>query len=513
MSQIGTQIQYATSTQVPAIPFSTANFFLVGLADWGPSTTPVTIQSLAQTIATVGPRSATNTTVYDSLDVYFREATNPATAIFSRVVGPGASAASLTLTDANASASVLVNATYVGNYGNAIQVAINNTGAAFTVTLSDTFGNTLVTSPSLASRAAFQTWAASNASQYISVIPYANTAGLPKTVTATALSGGTDDRAHVTITQWTASLNAFPPNQGPGQLAAPGTTNTTVPGIWAAIGAAALAGNRVGICDMDDGALAATAVSAIGTAFNALSAGPLGFWSGNLVAPGVTPGTTRSIPPSPVIAALCTRADAAGNPNLPAAGSNFVPQYVTGPFTLVSGTGETYSSADRNTLNSSGINTFSNRFGTFENYGFVSSVLPTTDATFWQFNHFRLRMAIGAEGSVIAEQFVFSQIDGSGADLTSFNHQLTRMLSGFLANGALYGTQPGTSSAAFSVDTGGSVNTAATIQGGNLNANLYVRMSPFAELVTITITSVPITTSVPAGSTTQVDVTATGFTG
>lgn len=503
MSQIGTVVSNTETPAATTTPFDTGNAFMVGLADWGPAAAPVTIQSLPNAAATVGPRSGTNATAYDSLDVFFREGGQ--TAFFSRVVGPGASAASLVLRDGNGSASLLVNAVYVGNYGNEVQVAVANAGASYTITLTDTLGNALAVSPALTTKAAAQTWAATVG--YVVIDPLGAYATLPATVAATPLSGGTDDRTHVGLTQWAAALNSFPATLGPGQLLAPGVTNTTVSGIWASIGAAALGNNRVGICDMDDGVAASVQVSNIGTAFNAAGVGPLGFWAGNVSAPGVVPGTTRSIAPSPVIAALCARADATGNPNQAAAGSSFPLQYVTGSFTLVSGTTETYSPTDASTLNSAGINSFATRFGVFENFGFVSSLLPTTDAIYWQFNHARLRMAIAAASQVLAEPYVFSQLDGQGSDIVRFASDLTNMLEGFYAQGALFGD---VDTDAFSVNVGPGVNSPTTEQGGQLNAVLSVRMSPFAQLVDIVVNSVPITQAVPAGTTSTAGV-ATGL--
>lgn len=494
MSQIGTVV---SSTQVPAAtttPFNTANAFIVGLADWGPSSTPVTLQSLAGVQQTIGPRSQTNATSYDSLDVYFREGGQ--TAIFSRVVGPGASAASLTLTDSNSSASLLINAVYTGAYGNQVQAAVANAGGTFVITLTDTYGTTLSVSPSLSSRAAAVTWAASTG--YITAVAFANAAGLPKTQTATSLSGGTDDRAHATITNWTNALNTFGPTLGPGQVLAPGQTNTTLNGIWTALSNHALANNRVAIADMDDGVAASTLVSAVGSTYNSGSIGPIGFWAGNVSAPGVVPNTTRVISPSPVIAALCAVADAANNPNQAAAGSSFPLTYCTGSVTLVSGTTETYNATDVSTLNSAGINTFASRFGQFENFGFVSSVLSTTDPVYWQFNHQRLRMAIEADSQIVAEPFVFSQLDGQGSDIVRFSSALANMLTAYYKVGALFGV---TSADAFSVDAGPQVNTSVSLQAGQLSAILNVRMSPFAQLVSIVVNTVPITQAVPPGST------------
>src|ERR1700739_2754813 len=106
MSQIGTVVSTAQSVPTASTVYDTANAFLVGLADWGPSSKPVTVTTLAGVVALVGPRSTTNATLYDSLDVFFREGGRTATV--SRVVGPNASAASLGLNGVNGSASLLV---------------------------------------------------------------------------------------------------------------------------------------------------------------------------------------------------------------------------------------------------------------------------------------------------------------------------------------------------------------------------------------------------------------------
>lgn len=488
MAQLGVQIVTAQSTTPSPPPWNTGNAFMVGFTDWGPVSQAVGVQSQANLQVAIGPRSSTNATVYDSADIYMREnGTSTAAVFISRVVGPSASAASLTISDTNPSATHLINADYVGAYGNALQVAINNTGGAYTVTLTDTFGNTIATSPSLTTRAAATAWAASTG--YITMTPFVGSS-LPKTITATSLTGGTDDRAHTTITSWTNALNAIPLSLGPGQVCAPGQTNTTLNGIWAALAAHATANNRCAIADMDDNVTANAEVADIGATFNTIPASPIGFWAGNLSAPGITPGTTRNIPPSAVIAALCARVDTTGNPNLPAAGTGYQTVYCTGPWSLVSGTFSTYSDNDIQTLNSAGINAFRNVFGNYENYGFVSSVLPTTDQIFWQFNHFRLKMAITSIFYQVAEPYVFSQLDGQGFTLTAFSNALVGGLTPLYNAGALYGSTP---QQAFAVDVGSTVNPPGSLQSGNLQAIVGVRMSPFAQLVTITLDTFPIT--------------------
>jgi hypothetical protein len=493
VAQIGTIVNQTEIPAATSAAWDSANAFFIGLSDWGPTTGgPVTIQSQPGVAAVVGPRSGTNTTIYDALDVYFREGGN--TAFFQRVVGPNASAASLTLRDSGGSAALLISAVYVGNYGNDIQVAVVNSGSSFVITLTDTYGNSLAQSPALTSRAAAVTWGAT-----ISPITVTALGGvtLPQTSVATTLTGGTDSRAQATIGSYQTALSLFPPTLGPGQVAAPGITNTTVAGIWSALASHALSNNRVAIGDMDDGVAASVLVSDLGSSFQSPAVGPIGFWAGNLTAPGVVPNTTRTIPPSAVITALCSNVDDSGNPNRAAAGSSWPLQYCTGSYTLVSGVTETYGATDVSTLNSAGINVFAQRFGVFENFGFVSSIPPSTDVIYWQFNHARLRMAISADAQEIAEPFLFSQLDGQGSDILSFSATLTAMLQSYYVTGALYGATAGQ---AYSVNTGPTVNTPASLQAGQLNALISVRMSPFAELITITVNSVPITVATPSGA-------------
>lgn len=480
-----------TNTETPAATapsWDTGNAFMVGLADWG-AIGPVSVTSQAQISSVVGPRSGTNTVLYDSLDAFFRE--GGTTAWVSRVTGPAASAASTTLL-ASGSAAVLLNALYVGEYGSDLRISVTNQTTYVTITLSDTYGNTLATSGQLASRAAIASWA--NATGYLSAYAETGTA-LPSTVSNQAFTGGTSDRAGGTnITQFTAALNAIPASLGPGQVLAPGWTDTTVSGIWSALGSHALANNRVALCDIDDNVSAATAISDIGTTYQVASAGPIGFWAGNLSAPGVVSGTTRSIPPSCVVAALCARVDAAGNPNQAAAGSSYPLQYCSGPASVVSGLGanQTYSAADINTLQQAGINTFA-YVQSFQNYGFWSSLPETVDSIYFQLSHVRLRMAITASAQLVAQPYLFSQIDGQGSDILSFGSSLGQMLKKYYGVGALYGSTPGQ---AYAVDVTPAVNPPANLQKGILSANLAVRMSPFAQLIPINVNSVPITGSI-----------------
>lgn len=497
MAQVGVSVQ---ATEIPAsgsTAYNTANGFLLGFTDWGPVGQPIAVTNLGNGATSIGTpsgsgspassRTSTCATVYDALDTFFHEDGHAQPVVYvSRVVGPSPVNASLVLKDSTGATALTLTALYPGSGGNGIFVAVTNSGSTFTITLQDSAGNVLAFSPSLSSNAAAVTWAATTPLITAIVGPGA----LPVTLAATAMGGGTDNRNTASISNWQTAVNAFGPTLGPGQVWAPGQTNTVLPGIWSLLGTHAQANNRVGICDMDDGQPAATLTSEMSAVANSAVAPYLGFWAGSRLIPGTVPGVSRTVAPSSVIAALCARVDQTGNQNIAGAGLNYALAYASSPSSFVTGSPrDTYSANDLDTLNGSGINTFQVANGVPCNYGFVSAELSSQDTIYWQFNHSRLRMALIAQSQILGQQFMFSQIDGQGMDQAAFANALQGMLQGYYTAGALYGA---TAAQAYSVDTGSDINTPTTIAQGDLNAALTVSFSYFAQSVNININVKPI---------------------
>lgn len=498
MSQLGVSVITAETPPASTNLANTANAFFVGIADWGNSgatgvNTPV--NSLSQAAAVIGGptgatsygagRSSTNANLYDALDAFFRE--GGSTAYISRVL-PASGGASATLALAP-SAAITLTAQYQGVGGNSIFVAVNNQTTYVIITLTDASGNVLAISPQCSTLAAIVSWAATTGL----VTAVSNGATLPSTVTATQMASGSNGTTP-TITQWTTAINSFGSALGPGQILAPGQTNTSLSGIWSALLTHAQANNRVALCDETDGASVATIQSDITSAAlpsNLEQYG--GCWAGNRLIPGIVSGTTRSISPSGVLAGICARVDSTGNPNLPPAGQNFALNYAQQAATIVSGSTDTYSLADLGTLNSSGVNGFQS--GPLVNnipqpYGLASLCPASSDAIYWQFNHARLRMAIVTALQQASMPYVFSQADGQGADITAFNSALQAALMTFFNAGALYGAK---STDAFTVNTGPGVNPPAQLQAGTLSAQVAVRMAPGIQLIVTQMNAVSIT--------------------
>jgi phage tail sheath protein FI len=288
-----------------------------------------------------------------------------------------------------------------------------------------------------------------------------------------------DLQASPTATDWADALDLFTADLGPGQVSAPGSTEPTIP---AALLDHAAATNRVALIDgpqTGDAAAMIAAADALTTEDNARYGA---LFSPGAVIPGVSPGTTRTVPWSAIEAGIIARNDLRFTANEAAAGVNGVSQYaldLTARFT----------DQEYQDINAAGNNMARVRYGTIETYGYRSLAgageLPDSD---WaNFGNCRLNMQIVAQANAVGERYVFSQLDGRWVTINDFGSELAGMLVPFYQSGSLFGA---TADDAFNVNVGPSVNTPATIANGELHAVLQVRMSPFAELVVIEVVKV-----------------------
>jgi hypothetical protein len=458
-------------------PTDTSVWLVAGLTDQGP-TIPKLITSMSDFTRIFGPRTSYSI-LYDALDVYFRE--GGGSAYISRVVGPAATVGVRNLLDAGAAVSLIVSALGPGAYSSGIKVGVvaGSAGGTFQLQVADINNVILEQSPDLADNAAALLWA--QQSSYISLALGAS-ANDPAVVALTALSAGNDDRNNILDAHWQIALDALSTDLGPGQVSAPGRTTD--------IGHTQLLQHakdhvRVAVLDASDTPTEATlkASSAAARIGNQRYGAFFGPWD---IAPGLTPGTTRKVPPSARIAGNIARNEVALGPNAPAAGD-------AGEALFVVGVTQAWDDATRQRLNDAGVNVSLVKFGGVRTYGWRSLVDPLADPYWIDFGNVRLYMAIASQAAATAEHFEFDQIDGQGHTISEFNGALTGMLMAFYADGGLYGA---TAADAFSVDTGAQVNTPTTIQNNELHAVLNVRMSPMAEMVQIEIVKTPVSQEV-----------------
>jgi phage tail sheath protein FI len=475
----GVRINQRTTPPTRTIPTDSSVWLVAGLTDAGP-VTPLLIRSMADYERYYGLRTSYSV-LYDALELYFREGGSKA--YVSRVVGPAAVVASKNLLDAGAGISLVVKGLGPGAFYNTVKVGVRAGGAGgtFIVFVQDLNNVEVETSPDLASQQAAILWSAGSAFIRITL---GATALAPAVVAAAVLAGGTDDRTNIVDANWQTALDALGPDLGVGQISAPGRTTDT--GHLQVL-AHASAKYRTAVLDAPDTPTVGTlqASTAAKRAGNQRFGGMFWPW---VIIPGVLAGTTRSVPPSALIAGMLSRNDARGmGVNKAAAGDDGVSNFVTDL------SQPAVADSVRQTLNDSSVNVIRRLFNTVRNYGWRSLVDPVVDPDWRDFGNSRLYMAIAGDGMAIAEGFVFDKIDGQGKTIAAFAGALTGMLQNYWNNQDLYGAS---AAEAFYVDVGGTVNTPTTIAAGELHAVLNVKMSPSAEYVEISIYKKPISEGV-----------------
>jgi hypothetical protein len=266
--------------------------------------------------ATVGSAALT----YDMLESFWRA--NGGAVHISRVVGPAAVTAALTLNDASSNGTLRATAAGPGAWPNThLSIAVTAGIAAGTFVVQTYIDGVLSEqSGDLTSPTDAVTW--SSLSSYVNLTDLASSSPNPNPapVSATLLAGGNDDLAGVTDATWTTALDTgFPASMGPGMVAKLGITQA--PGHVGTV-AHAQRNNRMALLDGPRSAtqvalttLASTVQANAGN--NPEYAMLFGPW---LQIPPITGGTAnRVVPPSATAAGLIS-AQVADVANIPAAG-------------------------------------------------------------------------------------------------------------------------------------------------------------------------------------------------
>jgi len=468
----GVTVTSGASAPSSAPPTDTGQWFIAGLAEKGSTTAPTLIRSLSQYVTVFGERVSYGV-LYDSLQTFFEE--GGTRAYVTRVVGPGAVTATADILDAGGKKVLKANATSPGEWANTIKLEL--TLAAEKVTIVIKLGSTVVeTSPALASNAEAISWSANSA--YIRLVEGAEfgTGTIAKTQTVEVKTGA-DDRASITDTQWLGAINLFTSDLGPGQVSMPGRTTATA---QENLLTHAKEKNRLALLDGTDTVTVATLTAQALVLRGKSTARYGGLFAPWVVIPGLTAGTTRTVPPCALQAGLCARSDSSGgNPNQAIAGVNNIARYVTGVSQAA------WTASERGTLSEAGVNVLRTINGAVRPYDNVTLINAVVDSTWLLLSNARLNMAICSRAAAVAERHLFAQIDGRGVEIGKFNGDLVgEVLLPLYDQGALFGETP---EEAFECQTGEAVNTTKTISEGKLIAVLAVKMSPAAEYITIEV--------------------------
>lgn len=278
------------------------------------------------------------------------------------------------------------------------------------------------------------------------------------------------------------ALTLFTDDLGPGQVSVPGRS---APATHAALALHADLNNRVAILDAVNTSVVATLTAAVTIAgVTATQEHSIALFAGWSTVAGVTPNTTRTIPPSPIVAGVIARNDAAGVvQNQPSAGHYGISQEAISVTPALT-------DAEYATLNTNGVNMLRLVQGDVRIYGYRTLSDPTSDPNWLLLSNIRVIMAIQAIVDAVAERFVFRQIDGKGLTIAEYGGALTGAILPFYLKGALYGDTP---AEAFTVNVGSTVNTPATIAAGQLKAVISLKVSPYAEEVVIELVKTNIT--------------------
>lgn len=469
----GVEVTTRDSSPPRTPPTDTATWFVTGITEWGPNSA-VLVSSLEDFKTEFGGRLSYSV-LYDSVEAFFAE--GGPRAYVGRVLGPSPVRAFANIFDQAGSTSpgdvaLVATAKDYGEYGNGLNVEVTVSGSDFTIIVSHDTDGVLENSGTLADRAAAVTW--SEVSDYLTITLGAS-AEDPRAQGPTSLTTGADDHASIAESNWEAALNLFTRDLGPGQVSAPG--HATTQGHTDLLEHAE-ANNRVAILDTTNTSTVST-LRTTGTTARALGGSEFGgLFTPWLTIPGITASTTRTVPPSPIVAAVIARSDGLGSQNQPAAGENGLVNYPTGSAVTIT------SETDLENLSNDGVNVIREIYGGLRVYGFRTLVNKDTSPLHWQLANARLFMAVRAKGEAIGERYVFRKVDGQGKTLGDYQGELIAMLLPYHLDGSLYGTTPADS---FAVDVGEGVNPVASIEDGIIKAVVSLKASPMGELVRLEI--------------------------
>jgi hypothetical protein len=482
----GTDIIIVDEAAPSGAILDTGQAFMVGATGRGPTDRAEKITSASRYEAVYGDRSG-GALMSDAVGAYFSE--GGGVLYVSRATGSGAAAASV------AFGSLTADAASAGAWGDDLTVS-----AEAPSTLSETIGaqrlearaagdpvvivvaldgTNVERSPVVADADSAVNWAAG--SDYVRLAKGADNL-VPVAGTTADLTGGADGGAPG-ASDIAAALGRFDSAYGPGQVLAPGLTQTAVHEELLAHVAATRRCALVDLPDSSDPTVLGAAVAALenidGVRFTSA-------WAPWATYPGPA-GSQVTVPYAAVEAALIAQADrATGNPNQPAAGANGVCRYALG-------LAQEFTDAQREALNGAGVCMAKVVYGDVRSYGYRTAAGPADTNWLW-FGNSRVVMAVAHESEAIAENYVLRQIDGRGQLFAALEADLRGVCLRHFNAGALYGASP---EEAFAVDTGSAVNTPETITNGEVHAVIRLKCSPAAEWVVIEIVKVPVERALP----------------
>lgn len=469
MPRPGVEVEVVQDVAYQGPILDTGQGFFAGFTERGPDVG--TARSEGEFVDKWGDRS-TDANFHDGVKSFFSE--GGGTAYISRDVGPGSDVATAAL-----GTGAMVDAISGGEWGNDIDVravyADGSDAAGEPIHIEVDYKDEPVErSTKLSSVDDMVAWAEKN-SNFVRFTPEA-TPDLPAGGTSAALGGGVDGTSDAG--SFTAALDRFTYEMGPGQVGSPGRDD---PETHLSIGAHIDRNHRCAVIDLPLTESPTELIAARGELdgqVGARSTLAMGSW---LNYPFVVAPAVVTIPYSGVQMGIIARTDKLGDVSAVAAGSNGISR-------LATGLANDFTDADRTNLNANGVTLGRQMFGRVRTYGYRTAAGPDIRDNWTFFQESRVIMAIAHQCNATLEEYVFDTIDGKGHLLVHAKNALIGVCSAFYQAGSLFGA---TAQEAFKVVCDFSNNPIDTIRLGELHASVYLRTSKIAEWVKVDIVKVP----------------------
>jgi phage tail sheath protein FI len=463
-----------------------STFFVIGQAERGPTDAPVRVTSGTEFRRLFGGRT-TYSTLDAQLRTFFEE--GGGRAVVLRIVGPAATIGALStpLQDRGSTPAptLSVKATSAGAWSSrvSVQVLDGPTTGVFRIkvlvdgVVLEDFAN--LHSPA---EAVSVINTSARASAYIRLTDAGSAAAAPANNPAVVgpltLTAGGDDRASINTASYLAGLALFDDTYGDGAIAIPGLGSA----VHDALIEHADAHNRIALLSSERGTDAADLLAQAAAA-NAPRAGLFGPW---IRVPDGAGGYT-TVSPEGFVAAARSRAHNETGPWRAAAGEIAKARYVLG-------TDQVFTVSDAADLEAGKVNVLATVAASVRVYGWRSL---SDDPANWMFlSAADLVNRLSVAAKTLLEPYVFAPIDDKGHLLSSIAAALEGLVKPLAAAGALYAySERDEASGAvtqrdpgYRVSVSGDLNTAASLAGNAVYAQLGVRPAPTAALVVLDIT-------------------------
>lgn len=472
--QVTTSLKNGPSTPLRA---ASGQFFVVGLAERGPSDEAVLIRGLADYESVFGSRPAYGF-LYDTVKTFFDEGGEQV--YVARTVGVDAVKGTIVLKDRatpTPADTLTVNANSAGAWSGALAVRVSAGSIAGTVKVEIILaGDVVEAQNNLATpQAIVQKF---RQSPFVDFVDSGSTATAPDNLPAIGtfnLTPGDDKRGTVVPESYAATLNLFVEGLGDGSVAIPGVG----PSVHQALVEHAKKNRRVALLSHNDGASAVE----LGQAVTAAASDAAGLFEPWLqINDGA--GGIRNSPPEGFVAACRARAhDQVGAWRAPAGG--------IGVARTVLGLSREYTKAQAEALDAARVNIIRRVAGTVRLYGWRS--LSSDEANYGFLSSRDLLNRLVVESELRLEQYVFAAIDSKNQLLSAINAELVGIVEPIRAQGGLYEQTDANGQAidpGYLVETGNSVNSAQSLANNEVRARLSVRLSPTGALVQLDIVKV-----------------------